>query len=430
MHSGDTQPRLSRMLRPRKIRSFVVAIALAGGVLVPLADQAQPAEALVISSSGMEGLSEAPRSPNGFETFNDVLYFSARVDGGDYALWSFDGTDFTVVSSTTISPRALTLFQDKLFFVAEESSGYFLYSYDGTTVAQEAPAGSEVQDMAVFDGKLYLRGNGSTNNLVAYDGVNAPVATPGATVDYPLYFATVGDKLVFSAWYSGDRDFFAFDGVNTPEQITFGDGGPRSSVLVDGVLYFVVSNGAPSYSGSLFSFDGFNPASLVETGLDVKRDLLSVEGTLYFMATDSDNTGNFYRWRAGVATPIAGAPEYSSDYTFFRGSIFFSANNALNEFDGTTFVDFVGPEEPDQSIVFGNSLIIPSDGTPSLYRYTADAVAEDLPTTEDSAPTLAATGFEAAHVLGASALLLLLGVTFLAVPTLRRKHELLAMHAK
>jgi len=88
--------------------------------------------------------------------FNNVLYFKAN-DGTGTKLWRYDGSTVSVAANVG-TPEEFTVFKDMLYFTAVPvNSGRTLWRYDGTTTSQVTNFG--VASLAVFNDALYFSGD-------------------------------------------------------------------------------------------------------------------------------------------------------------------------------------------------------------------------------------------------------------------------------
>jgi ELWxxDGT repeat protein len=129
------------------------------------------------------GATYASSNPNGLTVYNGKLYFSADDGIHGFELWSFDGTNAQMVTEINptpnpgdgdtflmdSSPANLTVFDGLLYFTAIDGMhGRELWSYDGDTARlvldiNPGPYGSEVSEMILFNGDLYLNGDEGYN---------------------------------------------------------------------------------------------------------------------------------------------------------------------------------------------------------------------------------------------------------------------------
>jgi hypothetical protein len=145
-------------------------------------------------------------SPIGFVEYNGAVYFNGNVPSQGNYLFSTDGTAGGTywIAGSNLNPTSLAVAYNKLFFAGDAGSGPVLYSYEGGS-APPAPVGVDVQNpsslAAAFVGTLYalpdpglplvpppqpplfMSGKDSTGTwLFKYDGSNltkiAPTTAP------------------------------------------------------------------------------------------------------------------------------------------------------------------------------------------------------------------------------------------------------------
>jgi ELWxxDGT repeat protein len=115
--------------------------------------------------------------PARFAVYSDVLFFEANDGTYGYELWQYDGmtatriTDITPGSGSS-DPNGLVVFEDALYFFAEDGAGGYgeeLWRYDGVTVTLAADinpsetSGYEGRtDPVVFRGALHFGADDGT----------------------------------------------------------------------------------------------------------------------------------------------------------------------------------------------------------------------------------------------------------------------------
>ncbi|HIE00948.1 MAG TPA: hypothetical protein EYP59_11790, partial [Thiotrichaceae bacterium] len=171
--------------------------------------------------------------------YNDLLYFSASLDGDDLfnqQLWAFDGTTNPTLVMDVIGSNGFTVFHNKLFFNASTIDfGNELWVIDQENPPQmvfdinpgsdsSAPGG-----FTEYNDKLYFSASnmeGDTDGsfdreLWVYDDISNPLLVmdiyPGSQGSHPSNLAVFDNKLFFSA-REGDAQLvlpWVHDGVNT-----------------------------------------------------------------------------------------------------------------------------------------------------------------------------------------------------------------------
>ena len=178
--------------------------------------------------------------PTNFIVFDGKLYFSADDISGENTggedkgreLWVTDGTaggtnlvkDIRVGSSNG-SPFAFFIFNNKLYFSANDGTGSDLWTTDGTdagtTKIDLFPGVTEAVQRAIeLDGKVYMTGistTGDTNDLIVWDGTTATNANTTANDESILStMAVLNGKLLMYASYEPDdatvdNELYEFD---------------------------------------------------------------------------------------------------------------------------------------------------------------------------------------------------------------------------
>src|SRR5262249_43057702 len=153
-------------------------------------------------------------------------------------LFRYNGTSASLITdlypgSTTSNPNSLTIFNNDLYFRANDGThGEELFKYDGTSVSlvkdiNPGAAGSEgdtgpigVTAMAVYNNALYMKAKESGNNveLYKYDGTNVSLVSdiyPGSIGSGPTDFIVYNNALYFAANYpSAAVELMKYDGTS------------------------------------------------------------------------------------------------------------------------------------------------------------------------------------------------------------------------
>ncbi|KAA0145688.1 hypothetical protein FNF28_07826 [Cafeteria roenbergensis] len=197
--------------------------------------------------------------------FGERMFMSALgSDAQGRELWAINSArspslvhEFSSVETIGGDPKYLTVFDNKLFMQADShamNKGVELFAYDGTEVTLAADINVGVGSsspalMAVVAGVLYMSadgGEGSGQELYAYDGTNAPamVADVNAGPDgsFPQWLVEFSSTLYFVATTpTTGRELFRLDGSTAvlvaDTNPGAGDGGFRKMAVLDGVLY-------------------------------------------------------------------------------------------------------------------------------------------------------------------------------------------------
>ncbi len=271
-----------------------------------------------------------------FVLFDGDLYFTGYDESHGYELWRYDGSSASRV--TDIYPGeqapdigAMTVFDDgngdALYFAAYDGvSGHLLWKWDGTTASLvNIPNVSYVAYGAAIahfdDGNgdaLYFSGSyGYEYELIRWDGTTA------TKIDVNLSGSSAPNQLTVLNDGTHDILFFSAQDASHGTELWMYDGSGVSLVTDD------VNPGANSSSPSdfvLYDHDGLN-------GPDV-----------YFVATDAGGDREIWKWDGATATKTdvyVGLDSYEPDYlTVFGGKLYFSAYDSTTQslwsYDGAT----------------------------------------------------------------------------------------------
>ena len=228
--------------------------------------------------SNTTGASGSADNPHNFQVFNGKLFF-ASVRSGFVKLQAFDGTSLigvSDISTASDSPRALTDFNNKLYFISRNTAGFekmFVYDPTGPTINQ-------------------------VTNISASSGLSDFMAGFGTPVLYAgkLFFAATGP--------TGIQKLFSLDTAGAVRQVSNTSGSPttqdfgaiQSFEVYNNRLYFIGLN--PNGMTKLYAYD------------DAAGKVFQVSDTRGSTALDDFGTANF---------PL----------TLYHGKLFFLANNSL-----------------------------------------------------------------------------------------------------
>lgn len=262
------------------------------------------------------------------------------------------------------SPSWLTVFNNTLLFNASNgTSGYELWSYDGTNTpavihdlnpgsGSSTPSINNIGRMGIMNGTLYYSANDGTTGveLFKYTGTGAPSLVadiePGSAGSFPASFVTVNGKSYFSALKTGfGRELWSYDpATGNAQRLSDINTSANSNVfhlaVFNNKIYFTADDATAGTE--LFSYD---PASGNIALIDINtgassgtpQSLTVIGNKLYFSAVTDANGRELYAYDGTNApvrlTDIMSGPAHSVAYNDdFRaivemnGNIIFSAN--------------------------------------------------------------------------------------------------------
>jgi ELWxxDGT repeat protein len=257
-------------------------------------------------------------------------------------------------SPMTGNPVSFLVFNDRLYFSATDGThGIELWQTDGTNVTRltdisYGSVNSFVSSLKVFNGQIYFRATGTTNNLIdlelwKYDGVNSSqVAEVNPTGNAGVADLTEFNGVLYFTATDGStgNELWAHDGFNTYQVVDLNSGpansNPSGLMVYNGLLCFAASN---SVSGTEFyTFDGFTLTSAnINSGSANSNPsgFTEFNGILYFQATEP--TGGAELWAFDGfsyyrAADIRNGTASSSPANFkvFNGNLYFAANDGVN----------------------------------------------------------------------------------------------------
>ncbi len=288
-------------------------------------------------------------SPANLAELDGVLYFDARVVGGPTRVHRYDGSQVVALST---NPRAFygsgrwqpvvwrselwlteegrltsfnglrfafqeappwvssppVLFQDSLYYRAQESSyGDELWRFDGTTQERVSdinpgPLESYPENLFVHQGALHFRARDGQSGmeLWRYDGTEVELVAdinPGPADANPGGFVTFQDALYFAA-DDGEHgtELFRWNGTHVglaadinPNPV-YEEGGDRLSdsvpqqlTVLGEALYFIASDGT---TRGIWRFDGTTASILGGGLLNNVSEIVLCNDELYFDADD------------------------------------------------------------------------------------------------------------------------------------------------
>ena len=197
-------------------------------------------------------------SPEQFAVYDNRLFFSAYDGVNGRELWSYDGTNASLVADIvpggqfdSSNPNNLCEYNGALYFSATDgpqNHGYELWSYDGSTarmVAEINPTpnpdngddflmDSSPSELTVFNGLLYFSADNGTHGreLWSFDGTTARMV---ADINVGPYGSGVSELTVYN-----DRLYFSaddqFSGLGPIEPRIFALAVPEPSTLLLAVV--------------------------------------------------------------------------------------------------------------------------------------------------------------------------------------------------
>lgn len=137
-----------------------------------------------------------------FRTLGSSLYFVADGGGGNFELWTSDGTTTSLVADLnpagSSNPSNLTPFGNRLYFTAADASGRRLYRTNATGTGVELIGGTSPADLTVAGDVLYFTA-GSTPALFRVDaaGTGIEALAAASEIGEPQSLVAAGDVLAF-----------------------------------------------------------------------------------------------------------------------------------------------------------------------------------------------------------------------------------------
>jgi ELWxxDGT repeat protein len=249
---------------------------------------------------------------------------------------------------------AMIVFDNKLMIVGNTSTdGVSLLSYDSSNGVEIVLSGNNVtfgsfanDRMQVYDNKLYFLCDDNVNGreLWMYDGVNPPSMVadinPGASSSNPQYLTVYNGDLYFYANGTTGPELWQYDGANaTVIEIVPGPNGPSPLYLTvfDSKLFFVADSSVFNQKWALWQYDGLTTtvAANINTGGGSNIANLKVIGNhLYFKGYNTTTNNQVWRYNGSVATMISNNivsfPVLSPDFTEYNSEVYFTASEGVN----------------------------------------------------------------------------------------------------
>lgn len=269
------------------------------------------------------GATPAPDEVGELIVYNGALYFAAENAALDLVLWRWDGTDFTEVIGTGVTPPIdiafLTVYNGVLTMLGFNGVDDVLYVYDGLADQfSEATGSGTVPDcptgLTVFNGVLAFDAcNSGSPELMTWNGTAFTLITAGTP-------PVASNLAAGSAQSAGQLYFSGFDGSDIVPYLFNGTSvsiiGPGASVI-PGVLTTYAPIGSElifagvNASSDLVFFRYSNGTLVQLTGPEPAGAFAAViGGSLYVVGDDGTNVGMWRYLPAKVlpATGVDGLP--------------------------------------------------------------------------------------------------------------------------
>lgn len=249
--------------------------------------------------------------PKLLTVYKGKIYFAANENVFNTELWVTDGTEaetkifkrINTGNSSNISN--LIVYNDKLFFAADDGSGKAIWFTDGTDAGTTKVSSIIPSDFAIYNNKLYFRAEEATNGseLWETDGTelgtklvlninagSASSAPRGMTVyNGLLYFSANNDANNFELWSSDGTPA----GTKMVKEINpTGGSGPGNFTVLNNFLYFTANDGV--HKNGLWLTDGSEAGTRTVEDLDAGTDATFISEITAF------NTNLFFRAREAL----------------------------------------------------------------------------------------------------------------------------------
>jgi ELWxxDGT repeat protein len=249
---------------------------------------------------------------------------------------------------------AMIVFDNKLMMVGNTSTdGVSLLSYDSANGVEIVLSGNNVtfgsfanDRMQVYDNKLYFLCDDNVNGreLWMYDGVNPPYMVadinPGASSSNPQYLTVYNSNLYFYANGPSGPELWQYDGTNaTVIEIVPGVNGPSPLYLTvfDSKLFFAADSSVFNQKWALWQYDGSTAtvAADINTGGSSNiANLKAIGNHLYFKGNNITTNNQVWRYDGIVATMVSNSivsfPVLSPDFTEYNSEVYFTASEGVN----------------------------------------------------------------------------------------------------
>ncbi len=278
-----------------------------------------------------------PSFGGGATVYKGALYYAT-----DTQIWRYDGTNFAAVGGQCDPFQQLVEYNGILYFNGEDlSKGQELWKCDGTNVIRVTDifpntGNSDPQLLTVFKGLLYFFATDATGRgLWKFDGTNATrIGT--ATVNNIGRMPECNGRLFFGASTNSDYEPWSFDGTNLSKVAQINVHGTNSNPVFWSTFrnraYFTATDGVHG-PAELFSTDGTN-VTRITTNLNTFYAFPYAD-TLYFSGDDGTNGYELWKYDGARVSMVAdinpGRPfSLPTPHQEFKGMYLFDATDGAN----------------------------------------------------------------------------------------------------
>lgn len=294
---------------------------------------------------------------------NNKLYFYADDGVSGKELWESDGTSGGTLRVKDINPGAvgserlgeLLVYNNAIYFTAHTGGfDYELWKSDGTTSGTNrlkdinTSGSGNPSNFIVFNGKLYFTANTSSGSrLFMSDGSEIGTVMVSAIANYPSNLTVSGSNLFFTS----GNDLWKTDGVSTTAMgIT---GYPNTLTNHKGALFFSTNTGGTGYE--LWKTDGAisNMVKDIVPGANKSSNInhiVSYGDNIYFGAgdnsqnrelwiSDGTNAGTVLYQDINPSTEMFGNGSDPKNFYVFQNALYFAANDGAVNVEPWFLVD-------------------------------------------------------------------------------------------
>jgi ELWxxDGT repeat protein len=291
-----------------------------------------------VINSGSAGSSFGPNA-----IFNGYYYMT--VTGTNTAFYKYDGSNFTVVSTTRYPENAgdLVVYKGALHFSNPAGSIVDqIWRYDGTNFTSLGGVfPGNFGELVEYKGILYFPGEESSHGreLWKCDGTNVSFAVdiyPGANGSSPYGLKVFNGFLYFYASDASGLGLWKYDGTNASRvsgMIPYGLGG---LLEFNGNLYF--GAGTTNSDFEPCKFDGTNLTKLAEINVFNTNAMVVFwnvfRNQAYFSAWDGINGSQLWRTDGTDVSRVTGLAGTTGVYAFpFFDTLYFMGNNGVTDYE-------------------------------------------------------------------------------------------------